>query len=402
MLYYAQQNLEVSKVYHHSIGDLFDLRNVVGGKLEQLISERTLTKRAVCTNTGISRPTLDKVLAGEVTSKANFEKHIAKLLAYLNMTPDELMDDIDNPFSSTRQLRKVLSMNLQKVSQESGIPVEELKKIEAGEDVPLYELRDLACCLETGVRGLLGENYFQTTVARGEDFLENDPCTVCSPSGFWGHFGILVKGLPKFMWFPVTAYTCSLIRQNQNNQYMVIPCLDNSLLLINNKNVLEMTLLDDACSEPADMDWDYDSDSGAFPAVFYEAFDDYLEFCEEGGNPRQYGISEQLAAAMERTIEQNQINRDDFSRALHSLTVYFEDGTTRIHVLDYYDGTDIAASVTGIYEIGEPVDGSVVQFQDDIGSEVFVNLKRVSMIKLPLEKTEAAIWENTKAALEEP
>ena len=70
---------------------LFDVRSNVGIKLEALLAERNYTKAQLCKETGVSRPTIDKVLAGTITSKANFVRHIRKILECLRITPDMLM-----------------------------------------------------------------------------------------------------------------------------------------------------------------------------------------------------------------------------------------------------------------------------------------------------------------------
>ena len=70
----------------YDMNDLFNSRDVVGCKLNQIIGSHKYTKSNVCTGAGISRPTLDKLLNGEVTNKTNFEKHISKLLAFLSLT----------------------------------------------------------------------------------------------------------------------------------------------------------------------------------------------------------------------------------------------------------------------------------------------------------------------------
>ena len=139
---------------------LFNTRDVVGSKLEQIIHTRGYTKSGVCAGANISRPTLDKLLNGEVTNKTNFEKHITKLLAHLSLTPSELMGNIIHPFTNAKSLRKALRIELEDLSRISGVSVETLKKLDSGEDVPLEDLRDIALCLGTGVRGVLGDGYF--------------------------------------------------------------------------------------------------------------------------------------------------------------------------------------------------------------------------------------------------
>lgn len=95
---------------------LFDSRYVIGCKLEQLIKNRSYTKKSVCDGVGISRPTLDKLIAGDVTNKINFEKHMTKLLAFLSVTPNELLGGIDNPYNQSRDLRDILHLNLDELS----------------------------------------------------------------------------------------------------------------------------------------------------------------------------------------------------------------------------------------------------------------------------------------------
>lgn len=156
----------------YDMNDLFNSRDVVGCKLNQIIGSHKYTKSNVCTGAGISRPTLDKLLNGEVTNKTNFEKHISKLLAFLSLTPSELMGGIANPFTDSKTLRDALHLDLQQLSQRCGLSIDELQKIEAGEDVPLAELRDVAYCLGTGVTGVLGDGYFQTPVSSMDYFVK--------------------------------------------------------------------------------------------------------------------------------------------------------------------------------------------------------------------------------------
>lgn len=163
---------------------LFDSRYVIGCKLEQLIKNRSYTKKSVCDGVGISRPTLDKLIAGDVTNKINFEKHMTKLLAFLSVTPNELLGGIDNPYNQARNLRDILHLNLDELSHKSGVSIENLEKIEAGENIPLTDLRDVAMMLGTSVLGLLGNNYFRTTVNSFSYLINEKAQTIRSVSGF--------------------------------------------------------------------------------------------------------------------------------------------------------------------------------------------------------------------------
>ena len=58
---------------------------------------------------------------------------MTKLLAFLSVTPNELLGGIDNPYNQSRDLRDILHLNLDELSHKSGVSIENLEKIEAGE-----------------------------------------------------------------------------------------------------------------------------------------------------------------------------------------------------------------------------------------------------------------------------
>ena len=67
---------EIEEVWcMYTIEDLFDKRSVVGTKLEQIMFAEGCTKSELCKKAGVSRPTFDKLLAGTLTNKTNYEKH---------------------------------------------------------------------------------------------------------------------------------------------------------------------------------------------------------------------------------------------------------------------------------------------------------------------------------------
>ena len=73
------------------LDELFDLRSNIGNKLELIMEDRKITKAQLCNEAGISRPTLDKMIGGEITNKTNYDKHLEKILKYLKLTPDDLL-----------------------------------------------------------------------------------------------------------------------------------------------------------------------------------------------------------------------------------------------------------------------------------------------------------------------
>lgn len=71
--------------------DLFEMRKLVGTKLKDYIRSNGFSKVSFCKKAEISRPTLDKILNGEIDSKSTFDKHLNKILTCLKIAPDTLM-----------------------------------------------------------------------------------------------------------------------------------------------------------------------------------------------------------------------------------------------------------------------------------------------------------------------
>lgn len=71
--------------------ELFEMRKLTGTKLKNYIRSNGFSKVSFCKKTEISRPTLDKILNGEIDSKSTFDKHLNKILTSLSIDPDTLM-----------------------------------------------------------------------------------------------------------------------------------------------------------------------------------------------------------------------------------------------------------------------------------------------------------------------
>lgn len=236
----------------YTIEDLFDKRSVVGSRLEQIIKDKGSSKLELCSNVGMSRPTLNKLLAGTITSKTNFEKHVSKVLKFLDITPDAILYNVVNSKRRIRQIRQMMKVATTDVANFSGISLKRLKQIESGEEASIAELRDIALCLGVSVRTLSGENVFETQVATLNDIVDvNKTDEISNLSGFWGHVGILLNNTKKYLWYPITGATRSEIYKTINNNRIVIPCMNNKMLFLYMPNVKEIVLLDEACDEPA-------------------------------------------------------------------------------------------------------------------------------------------------------
>lgn len=71
--------------------ELFEQRALVASKLKECIKDKGFTKVSFSKRTDISRPTLDKLLAGSIDNKTSFDKHLQKILQILNMSPSDLI-----------------------------------------------------------------------------------------------------------------------------------------------------------------------------------------------------------------------------------------------------------------------------------------------------------------------
>ena len=120
---------------------------------------------------------------------------------------------------------------------------------------------------------------------------------------------------------------------------MAIPCIDNSLLLINCDKIEELVLLDEACDSPVDMDWDSTVSEGEIPAVVYEAFDDYMTYKDVGDTPSHYDLSALLVGAIDHIIDICKIDSEAFASKLNTATVIFSNGRIQHLSLSYVSRT---------------------------------------------------------------
>ena len=70
---------------------LFDLRVIAGDRLKDCMRVQGFSKASFCKKADISRPTLDRILSGEIDSKSTFDKHFLKILTVLQLSVDEFL-----------------------------------------------------------------------------------------------------------------------------------------------------------------------------------------------------------------------------------------------------------------------------------------------------------------------
>lgn len=376
----------------YTIEDLFDKRSVVGSKLEQVFEQRGYTKAQICRESGISRPTLDKVLSGMLTSKTNYEKHIIKILGVLSITPDMLLGNIQNKYIQARTIRNAMQISAEEIAKSTGISKKRLQEIESGEEATPAELRDIALFLSTSVRSVLGTSCFDTQIATMDTILNayNEDAAPAGLSGFWGHVGILPTNATEYLWFPITGTTRKMIYKSMDMDRIVIPCMNNKVLLLNMENIKEIILLDEACDQPGFTNWDSSVDCGETPLVVYEAMYDFNPFYDRRVSTNT--VSQCFQSSIEAYIKHKEWNEDDIHAMLHENLIYHKDGQIERVDIDFGEDESISSEVSQILDFG---DNAILHrflcYTADDGIEVMLNMQNISLIAMPLLKVEDAI-----------
>lgn len=375
----------------YNIEDLFDKRSVVGSKLEQVFEKCGYTKTQICRQSGISRPTLDKLLSGTLTSKINYEKHMVKILNFLAISPDMLLGKIQNKSIQARAIRNVMHISAEDIKP-TGIAIERLKDIEAGEEATTAELRDIALFLSTSVRSVLGTSCFDTQIATMDTILNayNEDAAPVGLSGFWGHVGILPANTKEYLWFPITGSTRKMIYKSMDMERMVIPCMNNKVLLLNMQNIKEIILLDEACDQPSFTNWDPSVDCGETALVVYEALYDYNPFYDR--HISKDTLSRRFEIWLEEYIDHKKWDEDDIYSMLYENIIYHKDGHIERVGVVFDDNENISYEVARILDFGDEVPATkILHYNTEDGIEIILNTQNVSLLAMPLLKVEEAI-----------
>lgn len=367
-----------------SIEELFEARVTFANRLQQYMEINTISKAELSEMANVSRPTLNKILTGDITNKVNFAKHTEKILSYLDITPDQIMGNVSNPFNHFQDLRKSLHISNAMIAEQTGISIPRLEEIERGEKADLSELRDIAFCCETSVRCLCGTYFFEPPLSSICRYDEEEVF-----SGFWGHVGILLSHKEDYLWYPITQNVHRHIVEEMNQDYIIIPCMDNHLLLLNMSYVDTILLLDDACDQPGFTNWDPGVREGMIPLVVYEALEDWYYEMDEHD---QKLISDKLKSVLQALTEDKHWDDMDIEKIVNGIEVYYGNGNILETFVDFNDENTIGLIAQELYEFGdvyEPTERLV--FSDTGGVEVITSMKRIAMVQLPLLKTEDCI-----------
>ena len=374
--------------------DLFDLRAAIGSKIKKQMEQQAISKAELCRETGMSRPTLDKMISGSITNKTNYDKHISKIMDCLGISSDVLLGNIKK--NRTRNIREILRKSIEDIAKFTGISVDRLKDIEDGAEATLTELRDIAMCFSTSVNVIQEKNFFEPQLAEMDLLIS----TIAEKgtndvSGFWGHVGIRISRGKKYKWFPITRITRKFVYQDMENKYMVIPCMNNKVLFLNMDNIDRVVLLDDACDPPADLDWPMWSgeekiSEGEVPQVLYELLEDYCfgELTE---------ISDNLHKCLEGFVREYKISEEEMNDIVSGIEIYYADGLHESDTIYFGDNENISEAVSYVYDHDDYDDydcmDEVLYYTGYCECENLIKLKNIAMLELPFIKLENAIIE---------
>ncbi len=387
----------------YDLNDLFDKRSVVAARLEKAIAEQGYTKSRFCKASGISRPTLDKILSISLNSKANFDKHMEKILACLSMTPDMLLGSARQVYSRAREIRSILHIQEEELAEAVSISVDRLKEIEEGNAATCAELRDIAAYFGVSTSCIDNTYFFHPQASHNGMLLEmdyHDDDRVIS--GFWGHIGLLPVNDDEYYWYPITTTTYQQVREQMGNERIVIPCMNNMLLYVNPSNIKSIVLLDDNCDAPGFANWDPAVSEGEIPLVVYEALDDYMYYIDLHKAPPAEEMSPKFVQLIKRCMEDKKWGPDEIDALTSQITVHYADGNTLVNGMDFHLDNNLIDEIKWVYEIEEPLpEHKFVFFFDHDEAMTYINTDQIAFVELPLVQSEQAIHEMIEEMLAE-
>lgn len=382
----------------YNLEDLFDRRSSVGARLEQILEDKKCTKAELYKKTGVSRPTIDKILAGTITNKTNYEKHMAKLIKYLEVTPDFLLGNTARGKNKVREIRNLIKLPTDQMAEATGIPVERLRGIEAGDHATCAELRDLAAALHTRTSVLEDNYFFEPQIGELDYFIDTQNSSMADEiSGFWGYIGILLEGYKTWKWYPITRNTYKCVSQGINRQQLVVPCMNNKVLFLYMPNVKEIILQDEACEKPYDKGLTDDIDCGKIPLVVYEILSDYgWEAADNENDETSDFLSSRCRSWIQQLVDCKDWDEEDIFSLVELSQIYHADGEIQPVWIDFDCGNeDVSSRIELVYGFNlNDIEERFLSFTDINESTIFLNIERISMLELPLLKVEEAICKN--------
>lgn len=381
-------------------------KEFVGKRMEEIITQKGLTKIQVCKEAGISRPTLDKFIEGNILNERNFYKYLKMLLDYFKISSEQ---EFKGYFIETKpQESKHFSSDIAYASEVTGISEEHIREIMQGADATREELQELALCFRTSTRGVQNKHYFEN--------VENVPrCNIIGAeyeNGICGYIEIQLAKRKDKLIYPITELTKDSVKWQLNQEFLVVPCLNNRLLLINRKHLKYIKLYTVGHGKDNGISRHEETSVRKFlneriqnfssfeetPLVVYEVYKKY-------GNVTNEKTNKDDLTKLEREIFgllRKEYVRESYIKSQTSLTeIYYDDGTWDNIVIDFNKRENLTTNIKKVQEWIQPQVEDELYMEGEAGEYISYNTERIAIMDIPLLQIEDALLAREEIAKQE-
>lgn len=372
--------------------NLYHKKDLVGKRVEEIITQKGLTKLQVCKEAGLSRPTLDKLIDGDIRNERNFYKHLSLLLRYFKMSSEQLLTKTK---VSSNKSKEDYNLRIEGLVENTGITEKRLDEINQGSPMTAEEMQELALYFNTSIRGLDNQHYFENQ-KRAKIYQMCGTVDAEYENEIWGYVEIQLTNSKVAIAYPITEFTRDMIKWqwDMDHPYIVIPCLKNKLLYVNKKHVKSMKLMD----EETAFSCGYKPHKEE-PLVMYEVYKKILGMTEKE-RANQLNLT-RLEKEILELLENEEINEKEMRDKISKTTIDFSDLSRKEVYIDFTKEENLSHNILRVYEWGRSSIEQSLFYTTENGELFYDNASQVAIIEMPLLQVEEAIIKNTESGLPE-
>ena len=277
-------------------------------------------------------------------------------------------------------------MTQKDMAKRLNISQQTVAKWESGKIEPsLKHMREIALLFSTSVDDLLDNSNSITTNELGY-FPKPKNNKDLHIDGFWGNIGIRLKSQKTTRWYPISedAYEMAFGNIQSDGSWFTVETLNNKLLFINRKNIIKITLLDEADDPTEDWNYTWDSCGGVNPE-FYKALEEYYFDNNEENIPAP------LLKSIKETIREEKLSEEDIEDLITNARIFLNDGSVESKFL--YECKELTERIEScIYDFEGELTPAIITIETG-AEECFYNADEVSLIEIPLIKYKQALSE---------
>lgn len=279
-----------------------------------------------------------------------------------------------------KKLREAHGMTQKGIAEKLNTTQQTVARWESGKAEPgLAHLKDLAVMLRTSVDHLLGNSTFggKPVVSLASVLLDTE-----NVDGFWGHFGVLLPNNSRTLWYPISSSVSDDVSaklQNADlpdNNLILVPTLNNRVLIFDPKVICQAELLHDNCDAPDDWDISWWDPEG-MPLELYRGLDDFVfhERCLKNTE-----ASDEFILRIENIVREYGLSDDAIRQRTCISSIHRIDGSV-------CQGEAAEDNLDEIFSYGDDVRElpTVLQFYSwELGFNHFIPSNQIALIDLPL------------------